>query len=367
MSIQTHPNQYATPPGSFTSPPLTPPPTTEKTSSLVSRIIEEIRNRQEGRNVTSEPWIDYSLDPKGYKELQQELQRDESLWGFTQHKLRYDYFPSISRLVLRMPTTLHEAVIIKVMVAIQAQLDSIQSASADFARDILSEGSGSIKFPDGGFDRHDPDAQFRHPRARFPGVVIEVSYSQKRKDLGRLADDYIIGSNGNIKVVVGLDVEYKNTKKATLSVWRWGTKTNEAGKNVLVSKLVVANQVFRDTNGNPSGSPTGGLRLRLRDFVPTGLAGAELQLRDPIIIPSNKLYSWLEQAEGGAPFAGQEIGFVQADPPWEGQERRDSSPVEELSQRDEERFRVDESRVEGLAIRDDSSYKAGSTSEEEAG
>ncbi|KAJ8059729.1 hypothetical protein OCU04_011373 [Sclerotinia nivalis] len=217
----------------------------------------------------------------------------------------------------------------------------MQNAS-DLAKDILCEGSGSIKFPDKGFSKHDPDAQFRHPRARFPGIVIEVSYSQKRKNLDFLADDYIIGSNGNIKVVVGIDVEYKNTKKATLSVWRTST-VKKAGKNLLVSKLVVANQVFRDSNSNPSGSHTGGLRLRLEDFVPTGIAGAELQLSDPVIIPSNKLYSWLQQAEGGAPFAGEEIGFVQVDPPWEGTYRRDSSPVEELSQSDEERFRADES------------------------
>jgi len=47
--------------------------------------------------------------------------------------------------------------------------------------------------------------------------VIEVLYLQKRKDLERLADDYILGSDSDIRVVVGLDIEYKTGKKAPLS------------------------------------------------------------------------------------------------------------------------------------------------------
>ena len=39
---------------------------------------------------------------------------------------------------------------------------------------------------------------------QYPGVVIEVSYSQKRKDLPLVAKDYIIGSKGSIGVVVGI-------------------------------------------------------------------------------------------------------------------------------------------------------------------
>ncbi|ELR07553.1 hypothetical protein GMDG_08468 [Pseudogymnoascus destructans 20631-21] len=244
MSIQTHPRQHATPPESFTSLPLTPPLTDKTTTSLVSRIIEEIKNRQEGRNLTSTPWAVYLLDLKGYQELQHELQRDESLWGFAQHKLRYDYFPSTSRLVLRMPTTLHEEFITSIVEEIQVQLKSIQNASAEFAKEIRSGGSASIKFADEEYGKHDPDAQFRHSKAQFPGIVIEVSYSQKRKDLERLADDYILGSDSDILVVVGLDIEYKTGKKATLSVWRPNIITNEAGEKELVAQLIVANQGF---------------------------------------------------------------------------------------------------------------------------
>ena len=142
-----------------------------------------------------------------------------------------------------MPTTLHEEFITSIVEEIQVQLRSIQDRSAEFANEIRSGGSASIKFTDEEYGKHDPDAQFRHSKAQFPGVVIEVSYSQKRKDLERLADDYILGSDSDIRVVVGLDIEYKTGKKATLSVWRPNIITNEAGEKELVAQLIVANQV----------------------------------------------------------------------------------------------------------------------------
>lgn len=89
MGIQPHFRQHATPPESFTNPPLTPP-TDEKGLTLVSRIVERIKNRRKGRDLTTTPWVVYSLDLKGYQELQHELERDESLSRFAQHKLRYE-------------------------------------------------------------------------------------------------------------------------------------------------------------------------------------------------------------------------------------------------------------------------------------
>jgi hypothetical protein len=61
----------------------------EKATSMVSRIIEHVRNRERGQDWTDNPWTVYLLDPKGYQELLRNLLRDESLWGFAKHKLRY--------------------------------------------------------------------------------------------------------------------------------------------------------------------------------------------------------------------------------------------------------------------------------------
>jgi hypothetical protein len=65
--------------------------------------------------------------------------------------------------------------------------------------------------------------------------------TQKRKDLPRLADDYILGSDGNICAVIGLDIEYRG-KMATLSVWRPRFSINEDGEEELEDEQTVINQ-----------------------------------------------------------------------------------------------------------------------------
>jgi hypothetical protein len=49
-----------------------------------------------------------------------------------------------------------------------------------------------------------------------------------------LAEDYILGSDGNIRAVVGLDIEYKQSRKATLSVWLPQSLENEDGQMDIV-------------------------------------------------------------------------------------------------------------------------------------
>jgi hypothetical protein len=146
-----------------------------------------------------------------------------------------------------MLTVLHETIIYSVVEELQLQLRSIASSrsrSAEFAQEVEAGGSATIDFADSEYGRHDPDAQFRHSRAQYPGVVIEVSYSQKRRDLARLADDYILGSDGDIRAVVGLDVEYRGSKKATISVWRPQIVSNGAGEGELIAVQAVTDQVY---------------------------------------------------------------------------------------------------------------------------
>jgi len=86
--------------------------------------------------------------------------------------------------------------------------------------------------------KRSPDAAYAVEDVYFPGIIIEVSYSQKVKDLPRLADDYILGSNGNIQMVLGLDLEYKKQKTAKAYVWRPAYKYNDITKeNDLVADL----------------------------------------------------------------------------------------------------------------------------------
>lgn len=59
--------------------------------------------------------------------------------------------------------------------------------------------------------------------------MIEVSYSQKVKDLPRLADDYILKTYESVHVFVGLNIDYR-TKKGTISMWRPHKIKNEQGE-----------------------------------------------------------------------------------------------------------------------------------------
>jgi hypothetical protein len=93
------------------------------------------------------------------------------------------------------------------------------------------------------------------------------------------------------------------------------------------------------------------------------LAEPEGRLRDPIVISANTLSSFLEHAEDKESVVGQHIGVVTSAKPWVRKRRRETTPPEELKHSDEKRFRTDEKRAADQAIKDDSSYKTGSTSE----
>jgi hypothetical protein len=146
----------------------------------------------------------------------------------------------------------------------------------------------------------------------FPGVVVEVSFSQKRKDLPRLADDYILGSNGGIRIVVGLDIEYSG-KMDKLSVWRpqlrdVGTRYQELRTEQTVVDQVCSstsfcsiyadnNQVFRDKDRKANTDLGAGLHLRLEDFATEELVDTFGNLADPVFIPAKDLSAYLDIIE----------------------------------------------------------------------
>jgi hypothetical protein len=136
-----------------------------------------------------------------------------------------------------MPTAVHELFIARVEDAIFSHLKSIREGSNDaaaFAQKVYPARSTEIYFPVDGAppgtrSKHEPDASFWHTDARYPGVIIEVAYSQKKKRLSRLAEDYLLDSNASVQAVVGLDIEYgkKGSRRATVSVWRTYVDGNE--------------------------------------------------------------------------------------------------------------------------------------------
>lgn len=117
------------------------------------------------------------------------------------------------------------------------------SPSAIFAGNIENSASAEISFKDTEYGSHQPDASFQHFEAQYPGVILELSYSQKKKDLPRYTNEYILGSDANIRVVIGIDVEYKGSKEASVSVWRPLIKVNDVGEKELSVVQTVSDQV----------------------------------------------------------------------------------------------------------------------------
>lgn len=142
---------------------------------------------------------------------------------------RFDWSPHTSWFTVRMPTSTHDIFTELVVQEIGSQLNSVARGDTDVAAivDLVSSESTSNVYLYGHepinerYPKHTPDASFAHADSQYPSLVIEKSYSQHHKELGRLADEYISGSDGNIAVVLGLDIEYGvGFKKASLSIWR---------------------------------------------------------------------------------------------------------------------------------------------------
>ncbi|KAJ4308833.1 hypothetical protein N0V84_011863 [Fusarium piperis] len=198
---------------------------------------------------------------------------------------RFDYEPRRGRIILRMPSPSHDTFVGLLDGAIRSELTRVASHDTKarlFASLILSCGSSRILLnnneytdPNGRDDmlnqtRRQPDAQYHHPLAAFPGVVIEVSYSQDKKRLPRIAKQYIHASDGNIKAVICIDINPVNSQ-STISIWRPRfTEERRAGTVTMDIEHAVQAEPFRSTDGRPMNCDMA-LTLTLHDFAPDQL------------------------------------------------------------------------------------------------
>ncbi len=146
---------------------------------------------------------------------------------------RYDYDPIRSKLVIRMETTVHGTCASELVSKIRERFKSLKENQVETQPfiDKISSVKGAMYFEEEDKKlQHAPDIRFYHEDAAWPGVVIEVSYAQKRKSLVDLADNYLLASDGGIRVLVGIDVEYKKLKEASISIWRLKMSLGDDGQ-----------------------------------------------------------------------------------------------------------------------------------------
>lgn len=417
-SAAAHPrNALDTPPSSDVeptnahfppSPPLSPKRSAAPPSvclSPVDRLLGILLTRTGGRLTSGETdWRTFRLTPAQYAELNTRIQNDENaaVWRWYEDKCRYDYDPDRAEYVLRMPSHVHEFFIARVEKAIEGAVEALagRTESEDGARGWLSEvfrgrsptlelhvprlANSSQETVDDGEEevivRRSPDATFYHRSDQtFPALVLEVSYSQQRKDLPRLAESYIVDSRHQIRCVVGLDIPYSNAKKAarkkgrqattaaaagdeeerekekvaTLSIWRPGTITGPDGDEVGVCRTDVDSLPFRNA---PGSACSGSLNLTLSDFLPGPLSSTlppTTATEHIISISFADLAHLLTDAEQDA--AAIANGAVRVHPTApKAFRKRKRSPSEELSDEREKVYaRLEEAEVEREAIEDE--------------
>ncbi|MCJ1461849.1 hypothetical protein MMC07_000448 [Pseudocyphellaria aurata] len=281
---------------------------------------------------------------------------------------KHDYFPSAKLFVLRLPSGLHQKVGYYIKQEILRQLGTIAqsgSPSAIFAGSIESDESTTLEFLDTefrDFGPHDPDASFSHFEAECPSIILEVSNSQKRKDLSRLADEYIVGSDARIRVVIGIDIEYKGSKKASVSIWRPQIGVNDVGVQELSALQTVTDQFFRDDVGNLVPNPQPSLQLPLEDFGAEAVGAKLTDLTESVHISAEMLFNLLKRAETRARRLQRgKRRQVMSTKPWARKRLRNTTSPEHLHPDREAIFEEQEQRAAKKAMIDSVSYKASSS------
>ncbi|KAK4500746.1 hypothetical protein PRZ48_008936 [Zasmidium cellare] len=284
--------------------PPSPPPSPKHRYPLVDRILRILRLYKVGTlpNREAYEYASFALPADQYAELQRRIGEVDE--GWYQDKCRWDY--DGGRYTLRMPSRVHERFTALVDEAIYTSLKSLQS-EIKALEDVYQGRSTTIalhapKLENSSQESSEeeiivnrsPDATFLHKgRDALPMCVVEVSYSQQRKDLPRLAESYIVDSRHEVRCVVGLDIVYgKRDRTASLSIWRPGIEEGDVG----VCECEVEGVEFRGVDG---GVREGGLELRVGDFVP-GEFLREGEGEKRITISFERLAAFLADAESQA-------------------------------------------------------------------
>ncbi|PVH80277.1 hypothetical protein DL98DRAFT_588606 [Cadophora sp. DSE1049] len=232
----------------------------------VKRIIQAITARLHLplQSIRTIAWEKFPLTPSEYAILLRVIEKlPLEVQEFWDSKLRYDFISVKSTFFLRMPTYIrHETAKAAVDKIIEAGIKGFESK-----REILTTQSTTIYFKEK--DTSTPDGSYTLTTSSMPAMIIEISDSQKTKELEMLSERYIRDSNGRIKIVIGVDITYTppeqtvSSKLVTISVWRAEiVEKTKVRLTCPVDKLIV-----RNADGTKNCNPKAGFYIYLHDFL----------------------------------------------------------------------------------------------------
>ncbi|KAH0830069.1 hypothetical protein FOPE_10517 [Fonsecaea pedrosoi] len=226
------------------------------------RVVQEFKSSS---HVKPHTWIRFPLSPAAYNQLTEFLDNDDTFRG-----LETFYSPFTQEFAMGAETRVHAAFAPAVVRDILNGLARLEHPPLDgFGGNVLNTASAKLALTvEGSTFEKCPDGSLLYLGARFPGVVMEVAHSQRAEDLPRLAEDYILGSGGRVRCVVGFKLPYPAGNEATLSVWIPKLTDLSDGRKSLDVKQLVKEEVFCTADGHPNQN-SAGLSLSLAYLAPT--------------------------------------------------------------------------------------------------
>ncbi|OAL30152.1 hypothetical protein AYO20_08868 [Fonsecaea nubica] len=295
-SPKSHTQDDITTTPSQPDPPKVTPPLLLSVKDEFNNAVRAVKNFKALSHVEPYTWLRFSLSPAAYNQLAEFLDNDDTFRG-----LETFYSSFTQEFAMGGETRVHAAFAPAVVRDILNGLARLEHPSLDgFGGNVLNTASAKLALTvEGSTFEKCPDGSLLYLGARFPGVVMEVAHSQRAEDLPRLAEDYILGSGGRVRCVVGFKLPYPAGNEATLSVWIPKLTDLSDGRKSLDVEQLVKEEVFCTADGHPNQN-SAGLCLSLAYLAPTqeirAMVNALPAELTEIKISTAELYEYLKLA-----------------------------------------------------------------------
>ncbi|CEJ95237.1 hypothetical protein VHEMI10728 [[Torrubiella] hemipterigena] len=230
---RTPPNQPALPPS--------PPPTKKSSTSTSIASVRDLQHYCKDHSLLDEVKAnEYTNIP-----LSKTFQPHYHITRIEQFIRCFDCYPT--SILVRMPSPILEFVIS----GLEREYTIQQFLCGGKWQDVKL-GRSSRVFLDNKNESRQPDIKFRHKQQHIPRVIIEVAYTQTEKGLDALASDYILKSDGEIKTVIGVNL---NPWGKPSTVQEWKAVITDSDDPEYDEELRVERgpkKVFREADGSPA-------------------------------------------------------------------------------------------------------------------